>query len=158
MTSVLPSRLGCTQVWIDPAGYCFRVRKNIWTLRLLCFSKWNQKPDSFLLHISNCWRNDEVSRSRLFLWEFSLRNWTLCVSPFQFRNPPRNVDKNATLLSSCDPQHLPLKVPHPHLLFPIRSAFRVECFYVDVKHKSQEILHNKVYTWRRDQVLGRCVS
>ena len=64
--STLPSRHGCTQVWIDPAVFCFRVRKNIWTFRLLYFSKWSQKPDSLLLHISNCWKKDQVPRSRLF--------------------------------------------------------------------------------------------
>ena len=56
----------------------------------------------------------------------------------------RNVDKNATLLSTYDPQHLPLCVPHPHLAFWIRFAFRVECFYVDVKRKILETLDNKI--------------
>ena len=84
--------------------------------------------------------------SWLFRSEFPLRNWTLCVSPFQVRNPPRNVDRNATLLSSCDPEHLPLGDWHPHLLFLIRSAFRAECFYVDVNRKILETLGNKIYT------------
>ena len=154
--STLPSRHACTQVLIDPAGYCFCVHKSIWILRLLCFSEWNQRPDSFLLHITNCWKNGQVSRSQLFRWEFPLRNWIPCVSPFQVPNPPRNVDKNATLLSTCDHQHLPLCVPHPHLLFLIRSALCVECFHVDVKRKILETLESKVYTWRWHQVLGRC--
>ena len=64
--------------------------------------------------------------------------------PFQVRNSPRNVDKNATLLSISDPQHLPLYVQHPLLLFLIRSAFRVECFYVDVKRKNLGTLDNRV--------------
>ena len=65
---------------------------------------------------------------------------------FKFRIRQRNVNMNATLLSTCDPRHLPLCVPHPHLLFLIRFAFRAECFYVDVKRKSPETLENKVYT------------
>ena len=87
--STLTSRYGCTQVYIDPAGYFFRARKNIRTLHLVYFSKWNQKPDSLLLHISNCWKNGLVSRPRLFRWEFPLRKWKLCVSPSQVRNPLR---------------------------------------------------------------------
>ena len=145
-------------IWFDPAGYWFCVRKSIWILRLLHFSEWKQKPDSLLLHISNCWKNGQVSSSRLFRWEFPLRNWILCVSLFQVPNPPRNVDRNETLLSICDLQHLPLYVPHPHLLFLIRSAFRVESFSVDVKYKILEILESKVYTWRWHQVLGHCAS
>ena len=156
--SNLSSRHGCKQDWINPAGSCFRVRKSIWTLRLLYFSKRNQKPDSLLLHISNCWKNDQVSRSLLFRNWFPLRNLLLCVSLFQVPNPPRKVDRNATLLSTCDPQHLPLYVPHPHLLFLIRFAFRVECFYVDVKRKILETLDNNVYIWRWYRVLGRCAS
>ena len=50
------------------------------------------------------------------------------------------------LLSTCDPQHLPLYVRYPHLLFLIQSAFRLECFYVHVKGKILEIVDNKVYT------------
>ena len=146
----------CTQVWIDPAGYCFRVRESIWIFHPLCFSKRNQKPDSLMLHIENCWKNDQVFRSRLLRWEFPLRNRILCVSHFQNRNPPRNVDKIATLFSNSDPQHLPLCFPHPHLLFRIRSAYRVDCFYVDVKHKILETHDNKLYTWRWHQVLGHC--
>ena len=122
------------------------------------FLEWNEKPYSLLLHISKCWKNDQVYRSRLFRWEFSLRNWILCVSLFQIRNPPRNVDKNATLFSSSDPQHLPLCVPRPHILFLIWSAFRVECFYVDVNREILETLDKKVYTWRWHQVLRRCDS
>ena len=146
--STLPNRHGYTQVLIDPAGYCFRVRKSIWTLRLLYYSKWNRKPDSLLLHLSNCWTNDQISRSRLFRRELSLRNWRLCVSPFQARNPPRNVDKHATRRWSCDPRHLLLYVPKSHLLILIRSVFRVECLYVDVKRKIRETLDKNVYTWR----------
>ena len=137
---------------------CARVRKSIWTLHLLYLSNWNRKPDSLLLHISNGWKNDQISRSRLFRWTFPLRNWIFRVAPFQVWNPPRNVDKNATLLSSCDPQHLPLCVPQSNLLFLVRSAFRVECFYVDVERKILETLDNKVYTWRWHQVLVRCAS
>ena len=156
--STLPSHHGCTQVWIDPSGYCFRVRKNICTLRPLYFSKWSQKPNSFLLHISNFEKNGQVSRSRLFRWDFPQRNWKLCVSLFQVPNLPRTVDRNAALLSTCDPQHLPLRVPHPHLLFLIRSALCVECFYVNVKRKILETLESKVYIWKWYQVLGRCAS
>ena len=103
-------------------------------------------------------KNDQASRSRLLRWEFTMRNWIFCVSLFQVPNPPRNVDRNATLLSTCYPQLLPLFVPHPHLLFLIRFAFRVECFNVDAKRKILETLDNKVYTWRWHQVLGRCAS
>ena len=78
--TTLPSCHGCTRVWIDPARYCFRVRKSIWILRLLFCSEWNKKPDSLLLHISVCWKNDQVSRSRSFRWEFPLRNWILCLA------------------------------------------------------------------------------
>ena len=139
-------------------GYRFRVRKCIWNVHFLQFSNWNEKPDSLLLYNINCWRNDQVSRSRLFCLEFALRIWILCASLFQLRKPPRNVEKNATLLSSCDPQHLPLCVPHLHLLFLIRTAFRVECFYVNVKRKILETLDIKIYTWMWHQVLGRCAS
>ena len=145
--STLPTRHGYTQVLIDPAGYCFRVRKSIWNLRLLYFSEWNQKPESLLLQISICWKNGQVSRLRLFRWEFPLPNWKLCVLLFQVPNPPSNVDRNAKLLSTCDPQHLPLYVPHPHLLLLIRFAFRVECSHVDVKRKILETLDKKVYIW-----------
>ena len=103
-------------------------------------------------------KNGQISRSRLFRWEFPLRNWILCFWPFQVRNPPRNVDKTATLLSTYDFQHHPLCVPHPHLLFLIWFAFRVECFYVEVKRKILETLDNKVYTWKWHQVLGRSAS
>ena len=82
---------------------------------------------------------------------------TLCLS-FQVRNPLGNVDKNAILPSSCDPQHLPLCVPHPHLLFLIRSPIRFGCFYVDLKRKILETLENKVYIWSWHQVLRRCAS
>ena len=156
--SILPSRLGCTQARIDPAGYCFRQRKSIWILHFLYYSKLIQKPDSLSMHISDYWKNDQVSRSRLIGWEFPLRNWILCGSLFQVPNPPRNVDQNATLLSICDLQHLPLHVPHPRLLFLIRSATRVECFYIDVKRKILESLESKIYTWRWYQVLGRYAS
>ena len=122
------------------------------------FQNLGQKPDSFLLHISNCWKNDQVSRWRLFCWEFSLGNWILCVSLFEVAIPPRNADTNATLLSTSDLEHLPLCVPCPHLLFLIRFAFRVECFYYDVKRKILETLVNKVHTWRWHHVLGRCAS
>ena len=54
---VLPSCLWCTQVWSNQAGYCFRVRKNVWILYLLCFSIRTRKLDSLLLHMLNCWRN-----------------------------------------------------------------------------------------------------
>ena len=148
----------CTQVWIDPAAYCFRVRKSIWTLHLLYFSKWYEKPDSLLLHISNCWKNDQFSRARFFRWEFPLRNWTLCVLLSQVPKAPGKVEKNVILLSTCDLQLLSLCVPHPHLMLRIRSACRVECFYVDVTLKILENLDNKVYIRRRHQVLGRCVS
>ena len=100
------------------------------------------KSDSLLLQISKCWKIDQVSRSRLFV-ELPLRDWMLCVSALHFRKPPRNVDKNATRLSSCDPQHLPLWIPPSHFLFLIRSAFRVECFYVDVKRQILKILITK---------------
>ena len=77
--------------------------------------------------------------------------------PFKFRIHQEMLTRTQ-LLSICDPQHLPLYVPHPHLLFLIRSAFRVACFYVDVKRKILETLESKVYTWRWHQVLGRCAS
>ena len=124
-------------------GIVFVCVKSIWILPLLCFSKWNRKPDSLLLRTFKCEKNDQISRSRLFSWEILLRNWILCVSLFQNRNPPWNVDKKATLLSTCDPQYLPLCVQHPHLLFLIRSPFRVDCFYVDVKRKNLETGDNK---------------
>ena len=153
---ISPSRQGCTQAWSDPAAFCFRVRRRIWILCLLHFSEWNQKPDLLLLTILNCWENDNVSRSRLIRWEFPLRNWPLCVSRCHVRNTPRNVDKNASLLSNCDSQHLPQCVPH--LFFLIRFAYLVECYYVDVKRKNLETLDNKVYTWSWHQVLGRCAA
>ena len=49
-------------------------------------------------------------------------------------------------------------LPQPHHLSLIRSAFRVAFFHVDVKRKVLEALDNKVSTWKRHQVLGRCVS
>ena len=68
------------------------------------------------------------------------------VSRCQIPNLPRNVDRNAALLSTCDPQHFPLCVPNSHLLFLIRSALGVECFCVDVKRKILDTLESKVYT------------
>ena len=65
---------------------------------------------------------------------------------FMFRIHQQILTVNATLLSSCDPQHLPRYVRHPHLLFLIRFALRVECFYVDVKRKILETIESHVYT------------
>ena len=95
----LPSHPWCTQVWIDPAGYCFGVQKSMGILRVPYFSECNQKPHSLLLHISKYSKNDQISRSRLFCWEFPLRNWILYVSAFQVRNPLRNVwqERNSSL-------------------------------------------------------------
>ena len=58
----------CTQVWIDPAGYCFHVRKNIWTLHHLYFSKRIQKLDSLLLHTLYCWKKDQVFCRQFLQW------------------------------------------------------------------------------------------
>ena len=139
----LPSCHGCTQVWIDPAVYCFRVRKSIWTPHLLFFE--NEYKNLF------CHTFQIVEEMiKFFVDDFCVEVlYSIIeqfVSLFQVRNPLRNVDKNAILLSTCDLQHFPLCDPHPHLLFLIRSAFRVECFYVDVKRKILEILDNEVYT------------
>ena len=145
--------MGALKFGLIQQGIVFVCVKNLKPASSM-FLKQNQKPDSLLLHISNYWKNDQVSRSRLFRWEFPLHDWILCVSPFQSRNPPRIVDTNATLLSSCDLQHLLLCVPHQHLLFLIWFAFGVECFYFDVKRKVLETLDSKVYTWGWHQVLG----
>ena len=83
--SKLPSRHGCTQFWIDPARYCFRLRKSIWILRLLFFSKWNQKPDSLLLHISNFWKNNQVFRSHCFVESFHCVIQDFVSRYFKFR-------------------------------------------------------------------------
>ena len=85
-------------------------------------------------------------------------NWLFRVLPSQVRNLPRNVYKNATLLSTHDPQKLPLCVPHPHLLLLIRFAFGFDGFYVHVKRIILETLENKTYTWRWHQILGRRAS
>ena len=94
----LPSRRWCTPVSIGLAGYCLWVRKSIWILFPRYFLKWTQKSDSLSLHLSKCWKNDQVSPSRLSRWEFPLCNWIRCVSPFQTQNRPRNDDMSATPL------------------------------------------------------------
>ena len=52
-----PTRPWCTQVWIDPAGYCFRLRMSFWILHSQCFSIGTQKPDSLSLNISSYGKN-----------------------------------------------------------------------------------------------------
>ena len=62
-----------------------------------------------------------------------------------------------TLLSKFDRQHLPLCHPHLYCSLQTQFVFHVDCFCVDVKHESQEILRDTVYTCMFLKVLLHCV-
>ena len=150
--------MGAPKIWSIQQGIVLVCVKVSEPSIFYTFQNENKSQIQFCCTFQIVFKKDQVSRSRLFRWEFPLCNWLLCVSPLSSRNPPRNVDMNETFPSSCDPQHLPICFPNSHLLFLIRSSFRVECFYNDVKRKILETLDNKVYNWRWYQVLGHCAS
>ena len=86
------------------------------------------------------------------------QSWRLCVfhSPFQYLL--KSICKISILLSDFDRQHLPLWCPpHQYCSLRIQFVFHIECFCVDVWHKSWEILRNIVYTCMLLKVLEHCV-
>ena len=74
-----------------------------------------------------------------------------------FQNQPGNVYTTVFLLSNFDRQHLPLCPPHQYCWLRTQFVFHFGCFCVDVKHKSQEILRNTIYTCMFLKVLLHCV-
>ena len=63
----LPSCPWCTPVWINPAGYCYRVHKSIWIRHLPSFLKSTQKLDSLWLRTLSFWRIDQLLSTSVVL-------------------------------------------------------------------------------------------
>ena len=81
---------------------------------------------------------------------------TPCL-PFSFSVSDKNCCKIPILLSNFHRQHFPLCHPHQHCSLRIQVVFHVECFCVEVEHKSGEILHDIVDTSTILKVLEHCV-
>ena len=96
--SALYSLHWCTQVSIGPAGYYFRVNKNVGCFHLQFFENWILILDSLSLYASSCWKIGQVFRPLLLLWGFLVHNWRFNVSPVQVQNQGQKIDMNATSL------------------------------------------------------------
>ena len=86
------------------------------------------------------------------------QKWRLCVFHSPFKHLSKRVCKIPILPSNFDRQRLSLYPRHHYCSLRIQFVFNVECFLVDVEHKSQEILRDIVYTCMILKVLERCVS
>ena len=99
------------------------------------FSKLNQNPDSLLLHMSYSWKNDQVSRSRLFHCDwFHCAIEHLVSHPFKFGIHPE-------MLTGTQLFSQPVILNISHYVFHIR--IRILCSWPDL----HSVLSVSKLTW-----------